>query len=461
MVSPRNHRSTMSTEQQKTLRPRLPDNDVVFVVKNPHRPGMLGRLCTVIGEEGGLIGDTRAVFIGHDHIVRELTISVYDATHLGAIERAIRERTQAEILEIKDVVFEQHRGGKIAITRTKSATTIGELRNLYTPGVARVSKAIQHNPELAYEYTMMGNTIGIFTNGTRVLGLGDIGPLASLPVMEGKAMLYHQFVGLGAMPILVDTREPEEFISIVEKTSVGLAGIHLEDIRTPDCFYIEEELIRRLKKPVMHDDQHGTATVLLAAVINVLKKVGRYGDDRLLFAQIGLGAAGYAIAKLLREYGFHVVATDPNTDSHERARRVGVEIVSFEEALRADVVIATTGKVGLITKEMLQPGQIIFALSNPVPEILPEDALEAGAAFAADGKSVNNALAFPGLFKAAIELRADSITSAMKIAAAEAIAALAEPEELLPSPFNPVVHANVIAQVKATAAVPSPAPVSR
>ncbi|GBD04712.1 NAD-dependent malic enzyme [bacterium HR20] len=444
------------SQQHSELRPRLPDNDVVFVVKNPHRPGMLGRLCTVIGEEGGLIGDTRAVFIGHDHIIRELTVAVYDAPHLGAIERAIRERTQAEILEIKDVVFEQHRGGKIAITRTKSATTVGELRNLYTPGVARVSKAIQHNPELAYDYTMLGNTIGIFTNGTRVLGLGDIGPLASLPVMEGKAMLYHQFVGLGAMPILVDTRDPEEFVRIVELTSVGFAGVHLEDIRTPDCFYIEDELVARLKKPVMHDDQHGTATVLLAAVINALKKVGRLGDDKLVFAQIGLGAAGYAIAHLLREYGFTVVAYDPNTEAHARAAKVGVDIVSFDEAVRADVVIATTGKVGLIEPSMIRPGQIIFALSNPVPEIFPEDALAAGASFAADGKSVNNALAFPGLFKAAIELRTEAITSAMKIAAAEAIAALAAPDELVPSPFNPAVHANVIARVKATVEAAKP-----
>ncbi|MCX8051353.1 MAG: NAD-dependent malic enzyme [Chlorobi bacterium] len=433
------------------VRPRLPDNDVVFVVKNPHRPGMLGKLCTVIGEEGGLIGDTRAVFIGHDHIIREITVSVYDAPHLGAIERAIRERTQAEILDIKDVVFEQHRGGKIAIVRTKSATTVGELRNLYTPGVARVSKAVQHDPELAYEYTMLGNTIGIFTNGTRVLGLGDIGPLASLPVMEGKAMLYHQFVGLGAMPILVDTRDPDEFVSIVEKTSVGFAGVHLEDIRTPDCFFIEEELIRRLRKPVMHDDQHGTATVLLAAVINALKKVGRYGDDRLVFSQIGLGAAGYAIAKLLREYGYRVIAYDPSTEACAHAARAGVEIVSFDDAVAADVVIATTGKVGLITREMIRPGQIVFALSNPVPEILPEEALDAGAAFAADGKSVNNALAFPGLFKAAVEMRADSITSAMKIAAAEAIAELAEPDELVPSPFNPLVHSSVVARVREVA----------
>lgn len=436
-------------QNNHTLRPRLPDNDVVFIVKNPHRPGMLGRLCTVIGEEGGLIGDMKTLFIGHDHVLREVVVSVFDAPHLGVIERAIKERTEAEVVEIKDVVFEHHRQGKIRVSRTRHVEGVGDLRYVYTPGVARVSKAIQQNPELAYDYTSIGNSVGIFTNGTRVLGLGDIGPVASMPVMEGKAMLYDQFVGLSAMPILVNTKDPDEFINIVEKVSVGFAGIHLEDIRTPDCFYIEDELIRRLHKPVMHDDQHGTATVLLAAVLNALKKVDRYGDKSLVFAQLGLGAAGYAIAKLLLDYGFNVTAYDPNESSHKRLLDAGGTISNFEDAMNADVVIATTGRVGLITKEMIKKGQIIMALSNPVPEIDPDEALDAGAAFAADGKSVNNALAFPGLFKAAIEVRAEKITSEMKIAAATAISELAEYEELVPSPFNPQVHKNVIERVKA------------
>ncbi len=438
-----------TAEQQASLRPQFPDNDVVFIIKNPHRPGMLGRLCTVIGEEGGLIGDMKTLFVGHDHVLREVVISVYDSPHLGAIERAVKERTQAEVVEIKDVVFEHHRGGKIRVSRTRDVSGVAELRYVYTPGVARVSKAIQQNPALLYDYTMVGNTIGIFTNGSRVLGLGDIGPAAAMPVMEGKAMLYDQFVGLSAMPILIDTKDPEEFINIVEKISVGFAGIHLEDISTPDCFYIEDELIRRLDKPVMHDDQHGTATVLLAAVLNALKKVQRYGDKSLVFAQLGLGAAGSAIARLLLDYGFNVVAFDPNTASHQRIVEAGGRMVSFDEAMTADVVISTTGRVGLITKEMIKKGQIIFALSNPVPEISAEDALDAGAAFAADGKSVNNALAYPGLFRAAVELRVEKITSDMKIAAATAIAELALPDELVPSPFNPAVHKNVTERVKA------------
>ena len=435
--------------QNTPLRPQLPDNDIVFIIKNPHRPGMLGRLCTVIGEEGGLIGDMRTLFVGHDHVLREIVISVFDSQHLGSIERAIKERTEAEVVEIKDVVFEHHRGGKIKVCRKADVPGVAELRYVYTPGVARVCKAIQQDPSLLYDYTSAGNTIGIFTNGTRVLGLGDIGAAAAMPVMEGKSMLYDQFVGLGAMPILVDTKDPDEFITIVERISTGFAGIHLEDISTPDCFYIEDELVKRLNKPVMHDDQHGTATVLLAAVLNALKKVNRANDTTLVFAQLGLGAAGSAIAQLLAHFGFTVVAFDPNVSSHKRVMDRGVRIVDFEEAIRADVVISTTGRIGLITASMIKPGQIIFALSNPVPEISAEEALAAGAAFAADGKSVNNALAFPGLFKAAVELRADQITNEMKVAAAIAIAELAEPEELVPSPFNPAVHTRVTERVKA------------
>ncbi|MFM8472944.1 MAG: NAD-dependent malic enzyme [Candidatus Kapaibacterium sp.] len=410
---------------------------------------MLGRLCTVIGEEGGLIGDMRTLFVGHDHVLREIVISVFDSHHLGTIERAIKERTEAEVVEIKDVVFEHHRGGKIKVCRKADVPGVAELRYVYTPGVARVCKAIQQDPSLLYDYTSAGNTIGIFTNGSRVLGLGDIGPAAAMPVMEGKSMLYDQFVGLGAMPILIDTKDPDEFISIVEKISTGFAGIHLEDISTPDCFYIEDELIKRLNKPVMHDDQHGTATVLLAAVLNALKKVNRADDSSLVFAQLGLGAAGSAIAQLLAHYGFTVVAFDPNEASHQRVTERGVRMVDFDEAMRADVVISTTGRVGLITAAMIKKGQIIFALSNPVPEISAEEALAAGAAFAADGKSVNNALAFPGLFKAAVELRVDQISNEMKVAAAIAIAELAEREELVPSPFNPAVHSRVTERVKA------------
>ncbi|MFN3597190.1 MAG: NAD-dependent malic enzyme [Rubricoccaceae bacterium] len=432
------------------LRPALPDYDVVLSIRNPQRPGMIGTLLTVVGQRGALVGDIETRFIGKNHFVRDVTLSVYDEDHLAEVLVAIRDETETEVLDVKDLVFERHAGGKIRVARTGALETVEDLRYIYTPGVARVCRAIQRDPALARRYTAAGQTVGIFTNGTRVLGLGNIGPLASLPVMEGKAVLYERFAGLSAVPVLVDTEDPDEFIETVVRVAPSFGGIHLEDIRTPDCFAIEEELIRRLPQPVMHDDQHGTATVLLAAVLSALRHTGRAGTRRLTCAQIGLGAAGLAIARLLMDYGFDVVGVDPGADARARLERAGGRTAPLDEgAAEADVLIATTGVVGLITPALVRPGQIVLALSNPVPEITPEAALTAGAALAADGRSVNNALAFPGLFKAALETGAPAITSAMKIAAAEAISALAEPDELVPSPFHAQVHARVVEAVRA------------
>jgi len=433
-----------------SLRPRFPENDIVLSIKNPHRPGALGQLLTVIGTVGALIGDVTTKFVGRDHSFREVTVSVYDEEHLEIVKKAIDEKTDGEILETKDLVFERHIGGKIHSGRTRDLRRLEDLRYIYTPGVARVCLAIADEPAAARQYTNIGNSVGIFTNGTRVLGLGDIGPVAGMPVMEGKAVIYDQFVGVSATPILVDTKDPDAFIAAVEKIAPTFGGIHLEDIRTPDCFYIESELIRRLSQPVMHDDQHGTATVLLAAVLSALRLIGRSDDKSLVFAQLGLGAAGFGIARILIDYGFHVIGVDLSPQSRARLENYGGETADLDAAMsRADVVIATTGVVGLIKPEMILKGQVIFALSNPVPEIFPEEALAAGAAFAADGKSVNNALAFPGLFKAALETGASDITPEMKIAAAKAISALAEKNELVPSPFHPDVHQAVIRAVKA------------
>ncbi len=434
----------------KNIRPRFPENDIVLVVKSPHRYGCLGKLLTVIGEEGSIIGDIRTQFVGRDHSFREITVSVHDEKHLDRLKHAIGERTSVEILETKDIVFDRHLGGKIHSSRTRTLKRLEDLRYIYTPGVARVCKVIQKEPEMARVYTNIGNSVGIFTNGTRVLGLGDIGAVPGMPVMEGKAVIYDQFVGISATPVLVDTKDPEEFVDVVEKVAPTFGGIHLEDIRTPDCFYIEAELIRRLKQPVMHDDQHGTATVLLAAVLSALRQIGRSDDSNLVFAQLGLGAAGFGIARLLIDYGFHVIGVDPQPESQKRLTNYGGEAAELNEALgKADVVIATTGIVGLIKPEMVREGQVILALSNPVPEIFPEEALQAGASFASDGKSVNNALAFPGLFKAALQVNSHEIASAMKIAAAKAISELAEEGELVPSPFHPEVHNKVIEAVTA------------
>jgi malate dehydrogenase (oxaloacetate-decarboxylating) len=431
-------------------RPRQPDNDIVVVVRNPHRAGALGKLLSVIGETKALVGDLTTRSIAPYFSIREITISVYDDEHLAQVLTAIRTHTEAEVIETHDLVFARHRGGKIRSSRTRDIERLADLRYIYTPGVARVCRAIQRDPALAREYTGIGNSVGIFTNGTRVLGLGDIGPLASMPVMEGKAVIYDQFVGLSATPILVDTRDPDAFIETVVRVATTFGAIHLEDIRMPDCFRIEDELIRRLDKPVMHDDQHGTATVLLAAVLTALRHTSRAGRRDLLCAQVGLGAAGYGIARLLMHAGFSVVGVDRDEQARARLELAGGRTAPLAEALAsADIVIATTGVVGLIKPEMIRHGQIVLALSNPIPEIFPEEALEAGAAYAADGKSVNNALAYPGLFRAALDGRRRAITPAMKIAAAVAISNLAASDELVPSPLHPEIHQAVIAAATA------------
>jgi malate dehydrogenase (oxaloacetate-decarboxylating) len=417
---------------------------------------MIGRFLTIVGDLGALVGDIETRLVGKDHFLRDIGLIVYDEAHLAEILAAVRDETDSEVVEVKDVVFERHLGGKIRSGRTTEVERLEDLRLLYTPGVARVCRAIERDPTLARTYTAVGQTVGIFTNGTRVLGLGDIGPLAALPVMEGKAVLYDRFVGLSAIPILVDTDDPAEFVETVVRVAPTFGGIHLEDIRTPDCFWIEDELVRRLPQPVMHDDQHGTATVLLAAVLSALRLTGQPARRDLVCVQVGLGAAGLAIARLLLHAGFPVVGVDPSAEARERLERWGGRATDdlAGAAAQADILIATTGVVGLVTPAMIRPGQIVLALSNPVPEITPDEAHAAGAAFAADGRSVNNALAFPGLFKAALDVGAHAITAAMKLAAAEAISALASPGELVPSPFHPDVHANVIAAVREAATRP-------
>lgn len=438
--------------KRKGRNQRLPDQDIVLQVRSLHKPGSLGRLLSVIGEEGGLIGDLVTNSVGKTHSIREITVAVFDKAHQEKVIEAIEERTDAKILSVRDPVIERHKGGKIRSVRTHDVKTVADLRYVYTPGVARICTAIKADPKKARAYTNIGNSVGIFTNGTRVLGLGDIGPVAAMPVMEGKAVLYDQFVGISAIPILVDTKDPDEFISVVERIAPTFGGIHLEDIQSPDCFHIEDELQKRLPQPVMHDDQHGTAIAVLAALLNSLKLTRRTHVKSLRVAQIGLGAAGSGIARLLIDYGFQVIGVDRNEEAIRRLTGYGGSTLPLEDAMRvSDIVIATTGMPGLIAKSMIRKGQIILALSNPIPEIYPEEALNGGAAFASDGTSINNALAYPGVFKGALEIGARAITSQMKIAAAEAIASLASENELVPSPFHPNVHQSVISAVKRAA----------
>lgn len=415
--------------------------DTIFRLRMPYQSGQLAKITQAIAAEKALIGELSLIRLGDEETIREITVETEDDDQTKRVEARLRNLPGIELISMRDTVFERHQGGKIHSTSRVSLENVSDLRIVYTPGVARVSLAIQAKPELAYEYTGLKNSVGIFTNGTRVLGLGDIGPIASLPVMEGKAVLYDKFAGISATPILLHTKNPDEFIETVVQIAPSFGGIHLEDISSPDCYQIENELIKRLRKPVMHDDQHGTAVASLAAVINACK-LANLSLEHASVGQIGLGAAGSAIARLMLAYGVKkVYVADRNQEAVswlESLGGVGADLPTI--MAQCDIVIAATGRPGLIKPQDIRKGQIIFSLSNPQPEIDPLVALSAGASFASDGRSINNALAFPGIFKGALQSRAESISNEMKIAAAKAIASLAGAREIVPDPLNPQVH---------------------
>jgi malate dehydrogenase (oxaloacetate-decarboxylating) len=426
--------------------------DVTYRVQIPHRAGQLAAVASVIAEHDGLIGDVVTVNLGREASIREITVEVQDTGQAWDLATDLNTLPGVSVLWHHDRAFMRHDGGKLAITALHPVTTVQEMRDIYTPGVARICSAIAENPELASKYTMIGRTVAIVTNGSRVLGLGDIGPVAAMPVMEGKAVFYDQCVGLSAMPILLDAPDPDTFVEAVMRIAPTFGAIHLEDISAPECFEIEERLIEALQQPVMHDDVHGTAVVTLAAAIAGCRQVDRRLDQSVV-GQLGLGAAGVGIASLIKEGGARrVLAFDPDERSHQRARARGIEVLSMEDVLaQSDVVVATTGRPGLITPDMVRPGQVILALTNPVPEIYPDDALAAGAAYAADGSAVNNVLGYPGIFRGALSAGARRITTDMKLAAAWALAGLTIESELVPDPLDRRVHDAVAEAVRAAA----------
>jgi malate dehydrogenase (oxaloacetate-decarboxylating) len=383
-----------------------------------------------------------------DKTVWEVTIEMDEDADRSLYDK-INALDNAKIIGKSDRVFDRHKGGKIEMVSKVPLDAIQQLRDLYTPGVARVSLAIQKDPAKAYEYTNLGNTVGIVTNGTAVLGLGAIGALAGLPVMEGKSMIYSKFVGLSGIPILLTDTSAKKIIETVLAIESSFGAIHLEDIAAPECFEVEEELIKRLGKPVLHDDQHGTAVVTLAALISATRRVDR-DLKSCVVGQIGLGAAGIGIVRLLSQYGVKsVLGADRREEALSRVEKMGGKRATLEQVMQqADIVIATTGVKGLILPAMVRKGQVIFALSNPEPEISARMALEAGAAYATDGRSVNNALGYPALFRGALDARAKRFTDAMYFAAAATLAELAPAEELLPDPLDKTVHTAVADAVK-------------
>jgi len=426
--------------------------DCVYRLRIPHKAGQLAAVASRIADLGGLIGDVTTISVARDEAIREMTIETRDNAHAEELAAGLASLPGVTVAWFHDRAFIAHDGGKLDVVPHVRVRSHQDMRDVYTPGVARVSTAIAQHPQIARRFTTVGRSVAICTNGTRVLGLGDIGPLAALPVMEGKALFYAQLVAVSAVPILIDTKDVDEFVETVVRIASGFGGIHLEDISAPECFEIERRLIERLPQPVMHDDVHGTAVVTFAAAIAACRGVDIRLDE-VTVGQIGLGAAGFGIATLIHDAGVRrVLASDPNPDAQERVRARGIEVVDLATVMReADVVVATSGQPGLISTAMVRPGQVILALTNPVPEIEPEEAVAAGAAFAADGTSVNNVLGYPGIFQGALLAEARAINLDMKRAAAWALAGLTVESELVPDVLDPEVHAKVAEAVRRAA----------
>jgi len=419
----------------------------ILLIEVQHRPGQLAKVLKAVGELKLTIEGLDAVSRTQDKTTWELSIDVEQGQE-QIVEEQIRSSGAARVIGQSDRVFDRHRGGKIDMVSTVHFEDLKVLRDVYTPGVARVCMAIHENKELAKEYTGINRTVAIITDGTAILGLGDIGPVAGMPVMEGKAALFNQFGHLSGVPILIEPIPEDEFIQTVVNIAPSFGAIQLEDIGAPHCFEIEQRLSELLDIPVLHDDQHGTAVVVLGALLSA-QRLASFDLHTSVVGQIGLGAAGLGIARLLLRYGVKsVLGADLSKDALERLEHAGGTPSSLEEVMeKSDVVIATTGVKGLIKSEMVRDDQIIFALSNPEPEIEPAIALENGARFAADGKNINNVLAFPGLFKGALDAGATAFTDEMLIAASTAIADSTHGEMLIPSPLSTDTHARVAQRV--------------
>jgi malate dehydrogenase (oxaloacetate-decarboxylating) len=417
-------------------------------VRNANVPGVLGALATAIGQAEANIGNIVTVHITQNHVIRDIDVVVRDEQHLQDVLNSLNSLDDVQVLEARDEVLGLHRGGKIEMVSRHPVDSIATLRKVYTPGVADVCLRIADSPELARLYTTINRTVAIVTDGTAVLGLGNIGLAPSMPVMEGKAALLHQFVGISGVPLLVDSSSIDEFVEAVVRIAPTFGGIHIEDVASPDCFEIVAKLRARLNIPVMQDDQDGTAAVVLAAVLAAGKAMQTPLSEHTI-GQIGLGAAGQAIADLLMHTtGNPVMGADLNGASLERHKEHGGIPSDLNEIMaKASLVVATTGVKDLIKPEMIRPGQIILALSNPDAEIDPQVALAHGARLAADGRSVNNVLGYPGIWSGALRSRATEINREMLVAAGQALAEMAPEGELMPNPLDLEVHRRVAYEV--------------
>ncbi|MEA2445627.1 MAG: hypothetical protein QOJ12_2919 [Thermoleophilales bacterium] len=430
------------------------------------RPGALARVLQAIGDAGGQVGAVDIIEQRETETVRELTVDASDAEHWTRIVAAVEQVPGARLLETTDRTLELHRGGKLYTGMKTGIKTRDDLSMAYTPGVARVCLEIAADPEKAFEFTIKKNTVAVVSDGTAVLGLGDIGPEAAMPVMEGKAVLFKEFADVDAFPICLDTKDPDEIVAAVKALAPAFGGINLEDISSPRCFEIENRLIEELDIPVFHDDQHGTAIVTLAAVLNACRLTGRRIED-LRVAMVGAGAAGVAVSRILMAAGVtDIVAADRRGAIHrERSDYAEGSMnapkiwlaentnAAHRDGLPAEILEGTDLFIGLSSPgiitaqdlERMNPDPLVFAMANPTPEVAPEEAA-AYARIVATGRSdypnqINNVLAFPGVFRGVLDVRAPRITDEMKMAAAQGIASIVADDELsedyiVPSVFN-------------------------
>jgi malate dehydrogenase (oxaloacetate-decarboxylating) len=442
-----------------------------------NRPGMLGKVTSAIGKGGGDIGAIDLVQVGKTTVTRDITFKARDDRHGAQVVDRVRAVPGVKVINVSDRTFLMHLGGKIEVKGKMAVKTRDDLSMAYTPGVARVCMAIHDDQEKAYSLTIKQNCVAVVTDGTAVLGLGDIGPKAALPVMEGKALLFKELAGVDAFPVCLDTKDPDEIVRIVKAISPVFGGINMEDISAPRCFTIEERLRNELDIPVFHDDQHGTAVVVLAALLNALKIVKkRLPHIKVVFT--GAGASGIATARLLMRVGVrHIVSCDRSGILY-RGRRENMNPMkawfaehtnpkrlkgTVADALAgADVFIGLSGPGVVSAKDIRKMARdpIVFAMANPDPEIMPEEAAPYVRVMAT-GRSdypnqINNVCCFPGLFRGLLDVRARTVNDEMKIAAAKGIANIVGRSELneeyiTPSVFDKRVVEAVAAGVAQTA----------
>ena len=435
-------------------------------VRLEHRPGRLGRVTTAIGEAGGTIGAIDLIEVEAGHMLRDISVDTAGPEHGERIIAAIDGVDGAEVIGFLDRTFRLHLGGKIEMANKAPVKTRDDLSMAYTPGVARVCMAIHEDRAKAFQYTIKRNTVAVVSDGSAVLGLGDIGPEAAMPVMEGKAMLFKEFGGVDAFPICLDTKDPDQIVAAVEAMAPTFGGINLEDISAPRCFEIEDRLKASLDIPVFHDDQHGTAVVVLAALMNACKLTGRSLSDVRTIV-VGLGAAGVAVSRILLAAGVKEIVgcdsrgalstqrADYQDGSMPAVKRWFAEHTNPEgrTGAPADVIEGMDLFIGVSGARALPPEALgrmnadamVFAMANPNPEVTPEEAAPY-ARVIATGRSdypnqINNVLCFPGVFRGALDVRARQITESMKMAAAQGIAAIVADDELredyiIPSVFN-------------------------